>query len=183
MGKIDSLLGSNILCEIKSCTYEDYRKIIRTQQPREKDLLQAMTYQYILTNYLEEIQSEKVTLPYGGDKPKLEKYDIKQIQFIYVAHDVVASDAESYAEIVELMRSTKKLLQSKNNQFFFITSLLVDIDDELRDHCNDFVKKKIADILKYMKAKNSPTKKSRFVNFNNCYFCPYREICEITEKK
>jgi len=51
-GRLDNLIGPNILIEIKSCTYADYEKIIRTRKPRVSDFYQAIVYKYILENIL-----------------------------------------------------------------------------------------------------------------------------------
>ena len=52
-GRLDYLSGNNILGEIKSCTWKDYQKIIKTQTPRTEDFYQSVCYKYILENYLE----------------------------------------------------------------------------------------------------------------------------------
>lgn len=179
-GKIDYTIGDNIIGEIKSCTYSDYATIIRKQAPRTKDYLQIMTYQYILETYLDEIQQDDVIIHNGmGDKPKLKNYDIKQLQFIYVAHDMVSSNAESYAAMVELAKSVKTSLNSKRNPFFFITTLIIDLTDEIKENCHKWISEKINDVHHYMKTDTFPKKTARYVDHNGCYFCPYKYVCKI----
>ena len=178
-GKIDFMCGPNILGEIKSCTYTDYAKVIRTKQPREKDFLQAMCYQYIISNFIDEIKSDDVKIYHGmGEKPKHDKYDIKQLQFIYVAHDIMSSDLESMSEIQNSVKQTKKILDSKKNPFFFITTLLIDLDEETRKQCDDWISGKFDDIHYYMKTNTDPKQDARYLNRTGCFFCAYESICK-----
>jgi hypothetical protein len=59
-GRLDNLIGYNVLVEIKSCTYNDYKKIIRDQKPRLADFYQVMTYKYVLENHLEEAKKPEI---------------------------------------------------------------------------------------------------------------------------
>ena len=80
-GRLDCLINDNILCEIKSCTYDDYHKILTKRQPRMADFMQTLLYKYLLENYLSEIKSQpRKTL--RSDPPALDKYKIQYIQFI-----------------------------------------------------------------------------------------------------
>ena len=81
-GRLDNLIGPNILVEIKSCTYSDYEKIIRTRKPRVSDFYQTMVYKYILEKHLAEARDPNIKIRKGTSKPKFEKYDIQTIQFI-----------------------------------------------------------------------------------------------------
>lgn len=179
-GKIDYLINDSVLGEIKTCTYSDYASVLRKQQPREKDFLQAFCYHYILKNFLQEIQNPEVILPEGaGLKPKLRQYNIQKLQFIYVAHDIISSQAESYAEMLECVKTVKKNLNSKKNPFFFITSIVVDLDDELIENFHNLISEKFQHILYFEKTKTLPNKDNKFINTKNCFFCPYKMVCKF----
>ena len=92
-----------------------------------KDFLQLMTYTYIINNYLSEIQSDDTKIPeYAGLKPQLQKYETKQIQFIYLAHDIISSnETESLSAARKRIEELKKQIKSKNNPFFFITTFFM----------------------------------------------------------
>jgi len=178
-GKIDGLIGSNVLVEIKSCPYSDYATILRQQKPRKKDYLQAMCYRYILENYAIEAKDPKIELKHGGDKPKLDQYNIDKLQFIYVAHDIIASDLEDYGEMLQNIKHTKKALNSKKNQFYFLTSLVVDVNDEIKKDCDTWVKGKIDAIHSYLKSNTLPAEDDDYIKRDGCYFCQYSQICDI----
>lgn len=180
-GKVDYMIGHNVLGEIKTCTYEDYKSVLRKQQPREKDFLQAYTYRYMLHKYLEEIKSAEI-YHNMGEKPKLDNYNVDKIQFLYIAHDIISSQAETYAEMLECVKTVKKNLNSRMNPFFFITTIIVDLDDETIKKMDDFVSNKVDDIHHYMRTETNPNPDSRFVNTKNCYFCPYKYICPLNPK-
>ena len=55
-GRLDALIGNNILIEIKSMPYDEYEKAIRTNTPRNKDFIQALLYVYMLENHIDEIK-------------------------------------------------------------------------------------------------------------------------------
>ena len=52
------------------------------------------------------------------------KYNVDKLQFLYIAHDIVSSQAETYAEMLECVKSVKRSLDSRHNPFFFITTSL-----------------------------------------------------------
>ena len=175
-GKIDYLVGNSVLGEIKTCTYEDYRSILNKQQPRDKDFLQAFTYYYILKNHLAEAREAEVSKR-CGEKPHLEAYDIQRLQFLYISHDLISSQAESYSEMMEAVRQLKRNLDSKKNPFFFITSVVVDLTPEIEEKYFDFIRGKFEDIHTYMRTSTNPTEGSRYLT-QDCFFCPYKSICE-----
>ena len=177
-GKIDFLCGQTILGEIKSCNYNDYRRVIRTQSPRPDDYLQAMTYLYVLEKHLPEIREQKETLhPNAGEVPKYESYNIQKLQFLYVAHDICAADVESYCELQDIVKNTKKLLNSKKNQFYFITSLIIDLDEEAKKECFDWIEEKFKAIFYYLENMRDPEPTNKFVKSSECFFCVYNQIC------
>lgn len=179
-GKIDYAIGDKILGEIKSVPYNEYAGIVKNQKPRDKDYLQLMTYSYIISNYLDEIKSSSVRVPkFMGLKPQLKKYTPEKIQFIYVAHDVISSaETESFTTTKKRIMDFKKTLNSKNNPFFFITTLLIDLSDEQKEKTYTWISDKFDAIHKYMKENSNPTANSKFVT-HDCFFCPYTDICTI----
>lgn len=179
-GKIDFMVGDSTLGEIKTCTYSDYKTIVSKQKPRTKDFLQAFCYNYIINHYLDEIKSDDVVIRHNmGEKPKLDKYNIDKIQFIYIAHDIISSHAESYAEMLECVKTVKKNLNSKRNPFFFITSLVVNLNDPIIKEYNEYISGKFNDIHHYLNTNTNPTKDARYLCKNGCFFCPYKKICHL----
>ncbi len=175
-GRIDALIGHNILAEIKSCTYADYQKIIKNQRPRNEDFYQTMTYKYILENYLNEAKTANVKR--RTQPPKLDYYKIDTLQFIYVAHDLLASDVEDFGEMLSRIKHIKKILNSKSNTFFFMTTLTINLTDELSKPYIDFIDEKIKRINWYVNNNKLPTKDDPFVN-KKCFFCLYDKVCHI----
>ena len=176
-GRLDNLIGPNMLIEIKSCPYSDYEKIISTRKPRLSDFYQSMTYKYILENYLEEARDPKIKVRRGTLKPKFDKYDIKTIQFIYVAHDVTATDVDSFGEILERIKQLKRLLNSKSNSFFFITTMTVDVTNGVAAPFLEYVDNKIKAINDYMNKQQLPDLDDPYIDKKSCFFCTYSRIC------
>jgi hypothetical protein len=175
-GRIDALISNDILVEIKSCTYDDYAKIIKTQTPRTPDFYQVIVYKYILENFLHEIQNADVKR--RTPPPKLSNYNIQKFQLIYVCHQMISSDIEDIHLDMEIIKKTKKLLCSRNNQFYFMTSLVLDINDFDVDPYLDWVKRKIERINYYVSNNKLPTAEDEFVDKSKCFFCPYHK-CEL----
>jgi hypothetical protein len=178
-GRLDNLIGPEKLIEIKSCPYSDYEKIITTRKPRVSDFYQAMTYKYILENYLIEARDPAIIVRKGTVKPKFDKYDIKTVQFIYVAHDVTATDVSSFAEILHRITELKRLLNSKSNSFFFITTMVVDVTNGVAAPFLDYVDKKIKAINHYIDTNTVPDKTDPFIDTKACFFCMYRKLCDV----
>ena len=76
-GRLDCLINNDVLVEIKSLPYKEYKKIIKNQTPRIGDFYQCMTYKYILENHLDEAKNH--TEQTRTQKPKLDKYNIRYI--------------------------------------------------------------------------------------------------------
>jgi len=176
-GRLDNLIGPNNLIEIKSCPYSDYETIIKTRKPRVSDFYQSMTYKYILENYLEEAKDPKIEIRKGTVKPKFDKYEIKTVQFIYVAHDITATDVDSFAEILERIKQLKRLLNSKSNSFFFITTMVVDVTNGVATPFLEYVKNKIEAINHYMTVQQLPEMSDPYIDKKACFFCLYKRIC------
>lgn len=176
-GRIDALIGSNILIEIKSCTYSDYEKIITSCRPRPADFYQAIAYKYMLENHLAEAKNSGVET--RTQVPMLDKYDIQTIQFIYVAHDVTATDVESFGEMVNRIKELKRLLNSRSNTFFFITTLVIDLTNNLADPYIKYIKDKLEKINWYLDNDKLPAANDPYIDKTKCFFCLYKQLCDL----
>ena len=181
-GKIDGLIGPNILAEIKSCAWSDYSKIISSQKPRQKDYLQAMTYSFILEKFCDETRSSesKKRIYKGGCQPKLEKYNINKIQFIYIAHDIFSADLESTEETLVKLNKIKKKIRTKNNPFYFISSLVLNITEEEKIKTFSWIEEKFNTIHKYITSNTDPTSDDPFLDTTGCFFCRYKQVCNFS---
>jgi hypothetical protein len=178
-GRMDNLIGPEILVEIKSCPYVEYQKIIKSKKPRPADFYQAITYKYILKNYLTEAKNPSIKIREGSRKPNLDYYDIRKVQFIYVAHDITATDVESFAEMIQRVKDIKKALNSKSDSFFFMTTLVVDIPDEISKPYEDYIEQKIKRINWYLDNNKFPLNDDPYIDKTKCYFCLYKKNCDL----
>lgn len=178
-GRIDNLIGPNILVEIKSLPYTDYQKIIKTAKPRIADFYQTITYKYMLENHLQEAKDPNIKIRSGSSKPLLDKYEINQVQYIYVAHDITATDCESFSEMIKRIKDIKKSLNSKSDSFFFMTTLCVPtITDNIKKHI-EYVTTKIKYINWYLDNQKLPSHDDPFIDKSKCFFCLYKSICYL----
>lgn len=175
-GRLDCLINNNVLVEIKSVPFKDYQTIIKKQTPRVNDFYQCMVYKYILENYLSEAKDEKIKIREGTVKPKYDVYDIKYMQFIYVAHDLIASDTEDISESVKMLTALKQSLNSKKNPFYFISAL--NINTNSCDQYLEYIKTKIQHINYYMDTNKLPPENDPFID-KKCFFCLYNNTCNI----
>lgn len=176
-GRIDNLIGYNVLVEIKSCTYNDYKKIVRDQRPRMADFYQVMTYKHMLENHLEEAKNSDIKT--RTVKPALNEYKIDTLQFIYLAHDITASDIEDFSVALEVVKTVKKQLNSRRNPFYFITSLVLDTNCFDQKPYVDFITDKLTQINHFLDNKKLPPGDNEYVNRKKCFFCHYSPICDI----
>lgn len=174
--RLDCLISNNILVEIKSCTYTDYKKIIKTQKPRIADFYQMMMYKYLLEHHLKEAQAQTNT---RTPPPELDYYDIDTLQLIYVAHDICSSDEESFSKCIKTTKEVKQLLNSKRNKFFFMTTITLKTSDFDPTPYTDYVINKISRINWYIDNNKLPTKDDEFVDEKKCFFCLYNTACPI----
>ena len=183
-GRIDGLIGNNVLVEIKSCTFDDYRKIVKSQRPRTPDFYQMMTYKYILENYLTEAKQQPLkskSNPEGTrtPPPALDKYDIDTLQIIYVAHNILSDDIEDLGQALENIKHIKQVLKSKHDQFYFMTSIVLNTKDFDTVPYLDFIHRKIERINWYVNSNKLPTCDDEFVDTKKCFFCLYKDNCEL----
>jgi len=176
--RLDNLINDNVLVEIKSCTYTDYDKIIRTRRPRDADFYQAMFYRYLLHDHLAEIKSQPEA-NLRTPAPKLEKYNIDTIQLIYAAHDLLSSESGSISEALKHASAVKKILNSKYNQFYYITAITIDLNSIDTKPYEDFIKEKVQTINYFLEQNKIPGMDNKFVK-NSCFFCLYKKVCKRT---
>jgi len=173
--RIDNLINDNVLVEIKSCPYDDYSKIISSKRPREADFKQTLFFRYLLHNHLTEAKQQPLNT-LRSSPPKLDKYNIRYIQYIYVAHDIIASDVSSMSQAIAQVKKMKKLLESRYNKFFFITALTLDLETvDITYHELEIIEK--LNMINYCLVNNIiPNKDSKFIK-DSCFFCMYKKIC------
>lgn len=174
--RLDNLINNNVLVEIKSCTYTDYAKILRTQRPRDPDFYQVMLYRYLLHNHLEEARQQPKKK--RGTLPKLDKYNIDTVQIIYAAHDLISSETKSVSEAVKHASEVKKVLNSKHNKFFYITALTLDFSVIDTAPYEEYIVEKLNTINHYLNTNTIPPMDNKFVKANGCFFCLYKDVCK-----
>jgi len=182
-GKIDAILGNSTLVEIKTVSYNDYRTIIQSKSPRKKDILQLLVYKYFIENYLDEIKQESENL---SNPPKQDTYNIKTLQFLYIAYDLTSSDL-TLEESVKIQQNLKRQLKSKYNSFFFLDVITINLDNDkevLNFYENKFkkdIEEKIDLILKSIELGIEPDFMdetiNKFIDTRKCYFCFYKHVC------
>ena len=91
---------------------------------------------------------------------------------------MTATDVESFDEIIERIRQLKKLLNSKSNTFFFITTLVVDVTNNIADPYIDYIRKKLDRINYYLDNGKIPGDDDEFVDKKKCFFCLYKKLCD-----
>jgi len=171
-GRIDALIGKSALVEIKSVSFQDYEEILKTNKPREKDLMQTIIYTHLLNDYFDKVDKENYSFKYDS-------YNIKYIQFIYIAHDIVAKDIDNIEECLEIYRNIKKQLKSFFNKFYFIKVITYSIDENI-DEFNTLKARafdKLMEINKFIKKHIIPPLNHKYINTNYCNFCPYKHLC------
>lgn len=178
-GRLDAMIGPNILCEIKSLPYTDYRKVIKKKKPRDADFYQTMIYKYILENHLDEAKKTAKSGKTMTNGPKLDHYEIQKIQYIYVAHDICSSDMDNVDDALKMIKQLKTLLNSKRNPFFFISTIVLDTSTFDCKPFNAWIEHKIKAINKYVDEKIVPDKSDPYIDNKKCFFCPYRIGCNL----
>lgn len=178
--KIDCLINNNVLVEIKTCNYADYSNIIKLNLPRTKDLFQAILYRYLLENHLEESLSQQLSEDElkKYNIPKLNKYNIKVLQFIYVCHELVSAEAGTIEQDIEFSKRLRKFLNSRNNEFWFIKEIKLDLNNFNIEKIENYVKDKLKELNQYYFNKELPPIDNKFVDKKSCFFCLFKQICE-----
>lgn len=181
-GRYDCSIGNHTLVEIKTAPYlgeKGYKTVVKTQQARRDDFYQVMTYKYILENFLKEMQSQPIGI-LRTSPPKADKYNIRYLQFIYIAHDIISADLESIRDNNSAIAAFKKELKSGKNKFSFITCITYDLNriPNLADYIN-YVKSKIEAINNYLNDNKLPLISDPYINKGSCFFCKYKEKCQI----
>jgi hypothetical protein len=176
--RLDNLIHNNVLCEIKSCTYGDYAKILNSKKPRDADFYQVMFYRYLLMNHLKEAQSQPLS-SLRSPPPKLPEYNIDTVQLIYAAHDLLSSDSVSPSDAIKQATVLKKMLNSKHNKFFYITTITLDLTVIDPAPYEAYIVEKLETINHCLANNIVPSRDNKFVN-NECFFCLFKEVCKTT---
>lgn len=172
--RMDCLINNNVLVEIKSCTYDDYYKIIKNQRPRDPDFYQTIYYKYLLENHLQEAQAQQGT---RSAVPQHPFYKIDTIQVVYVAHDLASAECKSMAECIKVAKEVKQMLNSKINHFHFITAITLDLKAIDVTPYEQWIVGKVNDINKYLDNKTIPPMNNPYINSAGCHFCMYKKVC------
>lgn len=176
--KIDCLINTDVLVEIKTCPYTEYDKILKTGHARIGDFLQAILYKYLLETHIEE--SKKQELP--KDRyflPKFDKYDIKMIQMIYICNDLFSSESDLDTS-VKYAKDLRKKLNSKYNTMWFIKSINYDLSKiNIKTHIS-MLKEKLDVANQYLDEQKVPPMTNKFVDKKKCFFCLYKTVCNKT---
>ena len=162
-----------LLVEIKSLPYSDYRKLIKNKAPRQNDFYQTLLYKYLLENHLDELKTH--TEETRTQKPMLDSYNIRYIQFLYVVHDIMASDIESLGEAIECVKHVKKVLNSASNTFYFVSNLLIDLENYDLTPYMLYITNKIQKVNHYLDNNLEVSKEDS--DNKACFFCLHSEIC------
>jgi len=174
-GRLDCLVNNDVLVEIKSLPYSEYKKIIKNKTPRVNDFYQCLTYKYVLEQHLEEAKNH--TEQTRSQKPLLDYYNIRYIQFIYVVHDIMSSDIESLDEALACVKHVKQVLNSKHNTFYFMSNLLIDLKQyDLTPYMN-YITGKIQRVNYYLDNNLDVAKDDEYIDPKACFFCLYPQIC------
>lgn len=173
--RLDGLINHNVLVEIKSCGYADYEKILKSNKPRTKDFYQTSVYKWLLENYLDVMKLQPPSR--SGVVPKLDKYDIQTIQFVYVCHELIAAEADTIGESIEAGKVMKRQLDSKRNQFWFMKVLTVDLTKIDMNPYLNYIKEKQQHIKYFLDNKIVPPLDNKFIDRKDCFFCMYSKIC------
>lgn len=177
--KIDALIGTATLVEIKTCSYADYAKILKTNQARIEDYYQALLYKYLLENFVIESRAQDIdTKKYN--LPKFEKYNIKTIQMIYICHELFNSDTTLDKAVAE-SKILKQQLKSKYNYMWFIKALNYDLTTYDSSTHISVLQDKIIELNNYINEKRIPAMSHKYVDKKKCFFCLYSKTCAKIE--
>jgi len=180
-GRFDGMIHNNVLLEIKSLPYKEYCKIIKNKTPRIDDFYQTLSYKYILENHLQESKTHNE--PTRSPKPTQNNYKIDFIQFIYVAHDIMAADVDSLGDALAMVDHVKKLLNSKHNTFYFMSNLLIDLRSiDITAHMN-YITSKIERVNYYMDNNLNVRADDEFIENGKCFFCLFSNGCPHRKQK
>lgn len=174
--KIDCLTGLNTLVEIKTCSYSDYSKILKTNHARTEDFYQALLYRYLLEHHIDEAKNQDIDLN-KYNLPKHDKYTINTIQMIYVCHELFSSDYSSLDQAVQESKVLKQQLKSKYNTMWFIKAINYDVANSKFDHHVNMIKEKIDESNKFLQSKTIPPMNHKYVDVKKCFFCLYKTHC------
>lgn len=175
--RLDALMNDNVIVEIKSCPYTDYDQVIKKRKPRDADFYQVLFYKILLEEFLDEAKNQDIkklrSLP-----PNLDKYKIRFLQLIYVAHDIDIAEASSLSNAVNKCRQIRKMLNSKLNPLSFITCITIDTDEIDIVPYENYIREKVNTINWYLNNKKIPPMNDKFIDKSSCFFCLFKDICK-----
>lgn len=174
--KIDCLTGTNILVEIKTCSYADYDKILKSGHARTEDFYQALLYRYLLENHIDEAKSQDVDLN-KYSLPVHDKYNINTIQMIYVCHELFSSDYNTLDQALQESKELKRQLKTKYNTMWFIKAINYDLVAHDYNPHVELIKDKIKESNEYIQSNSIPPMNHKYVDSKKCFFCLYKKHC------
>lgn len=174
--KIDCLTGLNTVVEIKTCSYADYGKILKSNNARVEDFYQALLYRYLLENYIDEAKQQDIDLK-KYNLPVHDKYDITTIQMIYVCHELFSSDYSSLDQAVAESKELKKQLNTKYNYMWFIKAINYDMTAADYSSHIEMLADKIKVSNEFIQSNTIPPLNHKYVDKKKCFFCLYKKNC------
>jgi hypothetical protein len=86
---------------------------------------------------------------------------------------------DSMSDAIKSVKTIRKNLESKKNPFCFISVLDFNLKEIDTTEYIDYIKEKITAINDYINNNKLPSKENKFVDEGKCYFCIYKNFCEI----
>jgi len=81
----------------------------------------------------------------------------------------MATDVESFGEILNKIKELKRLLNSKSNSFFFMTTLVIDTINDVAEKYLEYVENKIKYINYYIDNNIIPPADDPFIDKSACF--------------
>jgi len=181
--RLDAVINDETIVEIKSCSYADYSKMLRSRIPRTGDFYQVIFYRYLLRNHLAEIKKQKPS--HGGKIPGLDKYNLRYIQMLYLCHEIIAGDSnESMSEAVKFAASLRKYAKQETgySDFWFMLPLTIDTEQIDIEKYETHLINKMNSILEHYEAKKIPDFSNPYTDTSKCFFCAFKQICNPPRK-
>jgi len=130
-GRIDAINGNDVLIEIKTVPFTEYKEIIECNFPRNKDLKQTLVYKYLLENHIEKIRPDDNSSSTEHNFPKKSNYKFNYIQFIYIAHDLISAEYNTINESIEITKIIKNKIKNDisnhpDHRFYFMYVFALD---------------------------------------------------------
>lgn len=173
--RLDGVINNNTVVEIKSCGYNDFEKILRTQRPVNSHFYQVLLYKYLLENHLDEIKLQKPS--HGGCLPAQQVYNISHIQLVYVCHELISGDSNDMNEAVKFAKNFRKLQNSQKNPFWFMHTLTFDMTQFDTTPYIQVILDKWQETFNWLQQQQIPPMDHRHVDKKACFFCLFGKVC------